>query len=876
MIARLARRLYSFRGRTPRAAFWWSALGLGLSFAALLVFLETTFGRRASWPLYPVFLPAGLALAARRMHDRGRSAAWLLAGAVPILGPLWLLIELGLRKGTPGENPHGPDPLRGGDYLTVRTEAGLAGQEDDRIVNDVTGLNPVPVWAIATPATVEEVQEALRRSHGPVSIGGGHFSMGGQTASPGSLHLDLRRLNQVVDFSPQRRTIRVQSGIRWCDIQRFIDPHDLSIQIMQTYANFTVGGSLSVNVHGRYMGLGPLILSVRAIRMVLASGEVVEATPTENAEIFHGAIGGYGGLGVIVEAELALAENTRVELVTRKLKTHDYVSHFRSQVRNRPEALFHNGDLYAPHYKTVRACTWVRTDKPVTKPYRLQPHRKAYPLESYFLWAVTETPLGKWRREFLIDPVLYLKKRVHWRNFEAGYDVAELEPPSRKHRTYVLQEYFVPVDRFDEFVPKMAEIFGRHRANVLNVSIRHALPDPGSLLAWARQETFAFVVYHKQRTRPNARERVGVWTRELIEAVLSVGGTYYLPYQPHATPAQFHAAYPRAQELFALKRKLDPDFRLRNVLWDKYYAPTLQPRPAEAKAASEFHSVYGGDLRWTDGFYRFLQNVYRLYPEDRFHLLIKEATAAHGDDESIYRHLQGQLPKIKPFLADLFYALPSLRKQKREMARQTASLLDAGRTYDGYLEIGTTGRYVGALRKRLRLTGPLVLVHDVAPGFSPVDIVERGGLRKVGDFVPMDDYAPIPADRVRDQSLDLVTCYIGLHHCPPERLDAFVASIARVLRPGGTLVLRDHDVTSPAMDSFVALAHTVFNAGLGVPWEVNRQERRHFAPVATWVSRLQAAGFRDAGKRLLQAHDPSDNTLMAFVKGGPSLGESAA
>ena len=73
-----------------------------------------------------------------------------------------------------------------------------------------------------------------------------------------------------------------------------------------------------------------------------------------------------------------------------------------------------------------------------------------------------------------------------------------------------------------------------------------------------------------------------------------------------------------------------------------------------------------------------------------------------------------------------------------------------------------------------------------------------------------------------------------------------------------------------------ALAHTVFNAGLGVPWEVNRQERRHFAPIATWVDRLHAAGFRDAGQRLLQAHDPSDNTLMAFVKDGAAAAEPAA
>src|SRR5215475_4340075 len=184
------------------------------------------------------------------------------------------------------------------------------------IVNDITGLNPIPVWAVATPTTIEEIQDAIRRTSGPISIGGGRFSMGGQTASPGSLHLDMRQFNRIVEFSPLHRTIRVQTGMRWCDIQRFIDPHNLAVKIMQTYANFSVGGSLSVNAHGRYVGLGPVILTVRAIAIVLANGDLVEASPVSNAELFYGVIGGYGGLGVIVEAELELTQNTRVERVS--------------------------------------------------------------------------------------------------------------------------------------------------------------------------------------------------------------------------------------------------------------------------------------------------------------------------------------------------------------------------------------------------------------------------------------------------------------------------------------------------------------------------------------------------------------------------------
>lgn len=730
------------------------------------------------------------------------------------------------------------------------------------IVNDVTWLNPVEVFAIATPTTVEEVQEAVRGTTNGISVGGGHFSMGGTTASKGSLHLDMRKLNRILVFSPERKTIRVQAGVRWCDIQKFVDPHGLAVKIMQTYANFTVGGSISVNVHGRYIGLGPLVMSLRWVKLVLANGELLEASRTDNPEVFYGVAGGYGALGVIVEAELDLAENTRIERRHVKLATGDYWRYFKENVRGTPGVVFHNADLYAPHYSTARAVSWIETKRPVTTRHDLQPRRRNYPLENYFLWAVSETPFGRWRREFLIDPVLYLLPKVHWRNYEAGYDVAELEPPSRKHRTYVLQEYFVPVERFDEFVPRMAEVLNRHRVNALNVSVRHAFPDRSSLLSWAPKETFAFVLYYKQRTRDNARERVAVWTRELIEAALSVEGTYYLPYQPHATSEQFHRGYPRAKELFAVKKKLDPDYKLRNTLWDTYYAPRPE---AKVTGASEFHMIYG-DTQWRDAFYRFLQNVYRIFPEDRFHTLIRQACNAHGDDEAIYRHIQQRLSTIKPFLSELFYAVPSLIKQKAEMARQTLELLGERRRYDGYVEIGSTGRYAGVLRKHLEISGTLAMVNDLPPTYSPVDVVERGRLRKLGAHVPLADFQPIGADCVPDGSVDFVSCYIGLHHITPAGLEPFVRSIARMLRPGGIFILRDHDVTSPQMNAFVSLAHAVFNAGLGVPWENNAKELRHFAPVDEWVKRLDKVGLRDSGKRLLQAHDPTDNVLMSFIK----------
>jgi hypothetical protein len=59
-------------------------------------------------------------------------------------------------------------------------------------------------------------------------------------------------------------------------------------------------------------------------------------------------------------------------------------------------------------------------------------------------------------------------------------------------------------------------------------------------------------------------------THELIERVLAIGGSYYLPYRPHATLDQFQRAYKRQAEFAALKRKLDPGLLFRHNLWEQY------------------------------------------------------------------------------------------------------------------------------------------------------------------------------------------------------------------------------------------------------------------------------------------------------------------
>jgi FAD/FMN-containing dehydrogenase/uncharacterized membrane protein YhaH (DUF805 family) len=564
--------LFTTRGRITRADYGHAVVLIACSFYILYTLLFRFAGPFSTWVIYPPFYWCVWATSCKRLHDVDKSGWWLFVILLPVLGPLYLAFHLFLRLGRREDNRFGSSPRAKVDYR--KNDEGVVHPGGEGwIINDVTLLNPIAVAHIERPASVDELVEIVRTTTGPISVGGGRFSMGGQTASPGSLHIDMRGLDRVLDFNAAEKWIRVQAGIRWCDIQRQVDPHDLSVKIMQTYANFTVGGALSVNCHGRYVGLGPVILSVRWIRVLLMDGSLVRASVSENPEIFFGSIGCYNAIGIIVEAELDLADNVAVKLVQKKLTRKDYPAFFRESVRGHSDAIFHNADMYPPDFTRLRSVTFVATQEKPTVNTRLMPLRESYPVHRYFLWSFMETPFGAWRRENLIEPLLYLRPKIHWKNYEAGYDVMELEPASREKRTWVLLEYFVPVARFEEYSRRMAEIFMRHRVKVFNVSVRHAMADPGSYLAWAREEVFAFVVYYKQGTSEVEKGPVAVWTRELIDAAIACGGTYYLPYQPHATPEQFHRAYPCAQKLFALKDRLDPEFRLRNVLWNKYYQP---------------------------------------------------------------------------------------------------------------------------------------------------------------------------------------------------------------------------------------------------------------------------------------------------------------
>lgn len=107
---------FSHEGRITRLAYWLWVL-LGIAAFALFGFLA---GLAKSGGGVHALVVAAAAFAGgysavvvqvKRWHDRDKSGWWVLVNLVPVIGPLWGLVECGFLRGTPGRNRFGADPV---------------------------------------------------------------------------------------------------------------------------------------------------------------------------------------------------------------------------------------------------------------------------------------------------------------------------------------------------------------------------------------------------------------------------------------------------------------------------------------------------------------------------------------------------------------------------------------------------------------------------------------------------------------------------------------------------------------------------------------------------------------------------------------------
>src|SRR5256714_4539997 len=186
----------------------------------------------------------------------------------------------------------------------------FAEREREIWINDVhSQLNRTRVRELLRPRTRDELADIARsasRKGLTISVSGCRHSMGGQQFATDSLCIDTRSLDRVISFDQERGLLQAEMGIQWPKLIRtYLDAqrdnaNQWGIAQKQTGADtFTLGGSLSSNVHGRGLAMTPLISNIESFTLINADGKSIRCSRDENNELFGLAIGGYGLFGLI-------------------------------------------------------------------------------------------------------------------------------------------------------------------------------------------------------------------------------------------------------------------------------------------------------------------------------------------------------------------------------------------------------------------------------------------------------------------------------------------------------------------------------------------------------------------------------------------------
>lgn len=417
-------------------------------------------------------------------------------------------------------------------------------------------------------ARIQRVLEEAKASNRSISIGGARHSMGGQTLLNGGIYIDMDGYSSMM--MEGETILRVQAGARWSDVVQYLHDRDLSVSVMQTNHDFSVGGSISVNAHGWQHGKGPISSTVRAFDIVLADGSVAHCSRTENKELFGLALGGYGLFGVILDVWLEVVPNQRLKSVHKKVLLDDFVqTWFALAAQEHTQMLYGRLRIVSSRlFEDVLITGYIPIH--IDKPF---PKLGMVPMDTLkraVFRGSEESDFGKWLRWSLESIVGGEASGVHLRTFLQNEPVSTYANRNPQ-KTDVLHEYFIPKDQLVGFVRACAKVIQSCGVDLLNVTIRSVDEDQDTVLRYAKEDVFALVMLFTYERNIEADGRMRVCTTRIVEEALRHRGTFYLPYRTHPTKAQFEQAYPQHQRFLAGKIKYDPQKLFQSYFYHYYF-----------------------------------------------------------------------------------------------------------------------------------------------------------------------------------------------------------------------------------------------------------------------------------------------------------------
>jgi len=164
-------------------------------------------------------------------------------------------------------------------------------------------------------ASVEaSLSRGLGRSYGDASL----------PARAGAVVASSRRADRLLGFDPETGALRAEAGFSLRELNRLFMPRGWTSPVSPGTQYVTLGGAVASDVHGgNHHVAGTFGEHVASLRMRVADGRVLEVSERSEPELFRATLGGMGLTGHILEVELRLQKIPSAWIYQEARRVHD-------------------------------------------------------------------------------------------------------------------------------------------------------------------------------------------------------------------------------------------------------------------------------------------------------------------------------------------------------------------------------------------------------------------------------------------------------------------------------------------------------------------------------------------------------------------------
>lgn len=478
-------------------------------------------------------------------------------------------------------------------------------------IDDLLGLNPVTLASMPIAFSETRLKALLQSPTTPVSLTGSRHSQGGHTVFPNAMAVLTEPMNRVTFVDYKNKTVTVEAGATWNVLHAYLAPLGLAPRVQQSSPHFTIGGSISVNCHGRDPSQGPLANCIVSMKVLVPSSTLPQPmTVTPEHPLFKAIVGGYGSAAVVLTVTLHVTENHMLTQQAKKLSLAAYAKKIQQHQSTGLWPELHYGWLNFSKnnlFETVLAVDCIRpSNSLVVQENKL--NEDGWPEIELMRWLweqhgqadkphdTSKTTGQSWldklksmfsdspnTRDLIWDAVVSFFLSQNLENDNQGKQLSRINWlrqsiafTAHRSETHVdlLQEYFVPIERFQEFVEKLGKLITKHHVNLLSSTVRVVQKEHiKTHLSYAPDQAMACIALDFETplvSGPSQQNKIPspstfAWVREAIDLANSHQGNYYLPYYGFATIDQFKRAYKNWPD-----QKNAKDLALNNLFADTY------------------------------------------------------------------------------------------------------------------------------------------------------------------------------------------------------------------------------------------------------------------------------------------------------------------